>query len=78
MTGATGWVITAGVVTAWDLLADETMSSAFERGVRHKLARPAVVASWAVLTAHLFGALPEKHDPFKIFIKRVRPRATVG
>jgi hypothetical protein len=72
MNGATGWAITAGVITAWDILAEETMSSAFTRSVKHPRTRPAVVASWAILTAHLFGALPERYDPFKIFIKRVK------
>lgn len=61
--GAIGWVCLAGFVLAWDVLSPETLSTVFGRHRKH----PLVVAAWAVTTAHLFGVLPKRYDPFRFF-----------
>ena len=70
--GALGWGLTAATVIAWDLTAEETMSCAFSRSIRRKSTRPFVAGIWAILTLHLFSVLPEKVDPFKIFVKAAK------
>jgi hypothetical protein len=62
--GATGWLAVGAVVVAAELLDSRTMSEAFREASKHPVAGPAVIATWAVLTAHLLGYIPAKYDPF--------------
>ena len=62
--GTLGWAACGLGILAFDTLAPETMSSAFRRGLEnHRTAIP-VIGAWAITSAHLFGALPERIDPF--------------
>lgn len=70
--GSLGWTALATGVIVWDVLAPETLSSAFRRAHTHKASNMAVKISWAILTAHLFGWLPEKADPMRMGVRVVR------
>jgi hypothetical protein len=59
-----GWIALAALVLAADATGNETMSDAFKIASRQRVAGPAVVLTWATLTAHLFGLLPLRYDPF--------------
>lgn len=62
--GTTGWIALAAGVFAWNASHardGQMLSEAFAHGVeRH---RTAVIATWAILTLHLFGKLPSRLDP---------------
>jgi len=62
--GTLGWVACAAGVAIFDIVANETMSSAFRRGLENPKTAAPVIGAWAVTTAHLFGVLPERIDPF--------------
>lgn len=62
--GTTGWVALAAGVVAWDLTSDETLTHAFRRAREHPVSFAALIAGWTILTAHLFGVLPARVDPF--------------
>jgi len=64
--GHLGWAALAAGVIAWDVLAEETLSSAFRRGLDNNHLRPLVVGAWALTTCHLMGVLPERVDPFLV------------
>lgn len=70
--GTIGWALTAAAVIAWDLGIDDTMSAAFERGLKRRATRPVVVGAWAILTLHLFCAIPQQFDPFHQALKAVK------
>ncbi len=63
--GTLGWLLLAGFVTAWDVFAEETLSTAFWRAVRSPRKRWVVIAAWAYITVHLFHLIPEKVDPLR-------------
>lgn len=65
-TGWPGWVLIAAGVTAWDALAPETMSHAFQRGSGRPTSLTAQALVWAYLTAHLFGVIPAEWDPLEM------------
>lgn len=75
--GGAGWLIVAGVVVAWDMVAPETMSSAFRRATATPRGRVAVAAAWGLLTAHLFETIPRRHDPLQLAVGAVRRRKEV-
>lgn len=75
--GRNGWVMLVAGVAAWDLLFDDTLSEAFGRAA-HGKGGPAVVAVWAILTAHLFDVIPSGLDPFHLFLKRVKQLSRAG
>jgi hypothetical protein len=62
--GWNGWVAIGLVVVAAELLDGKTMSTAFKEAARHKRYGIPVTAAWLTLTAHLFGWLPPRFDPF--------------
>jgi len=62
--GTLGWAALATGVLIFDVVAHETMSSAFRRGLNNPRTAAPVIGAWAITTAHLFGVLPEKLDPF--------------
>lgn len=67
--GAAGWVSVGAVVLAAEVIDARTMSEAFRAASRHPVAGPAMAVSWSVLTAHLFGLIPDKYDPFHLTAK---------
>lgn len=75
--GAAGWVALGVVVVAAELLDTKTLSTAFRDASRHPVYGPVVIASWAILTAHLHGWIPEKYDPILMFWKHVALKKAV-
>jgi hypothetical protein len=67
--GAAGWIAVGVVVLAAELLDERTMSDAFLAAARHPVGRPVMFSAWAVLTAHLFGVIPQHYDPINLFWK---------
>jgi hypothetical protein len=69
--GSAGWISVGVVVVVAELLDERTMSEAFEAASRHPVGRPVLFSAWAILTAHLFGLIPDHYDPFNLLGKRV-------
>lgn len=63
--GGVAWCYLAAAVLAWDLLAadEQTLSEAFRRSREHPASAVAVGVIWGMLTAHLWGLLPQRADP---------------
>jgi uncharacterized membrane protein YgdD (TMEM256/DUF423 family) len=73
--GTAGWISVAAVVIAADVLDARTMSEVFRETARHPVGGPVMLIGWAILTAHLFGTLPQKYDPIHNaaeFVRRER------
>ena len=49
---------------AADMTDARTMSEAFKLASRDPVLGPILIATWGTLTAHVFGLLPTKYDPF--------------
>lgn len=62
--GVRGWLFLGAVVLAADLLDEATLSETFKDFSRTRGGRVITCAGWAILTAHLFGAIPSEFDPF--------------
>lgn len=64
--GNFGWALVVAVVLAWDMTAEEEelLTRAFRRAYGTPHGKVAILTVWALLTAHLFGVLPQKADPF--------------
>jgi hypothetical protein len=75
--GAAGWISVGAVVVLAELLDERTMSEAFEAASRHPVGRPVLFSAWAVLTAHLFGLIPDHYDPIHLFWKHTVLRGRV-
>lgn len=58
--GTLGWIGLALYIAAWDILASETLSSAWWRALAGKRSRPLVLIAWAYVTSHLFLRVPRK------------------
>lgn len=65
--GTLGWLAIAGGVLAFDLIADETLTHAYRRGIENPRTRPAVLAGTGYVVAHLTGILPRRLDAFYLF-----------
>lgn len=72
--GAAGWLSVGAVVVAAELMDARTMSEAFSAAVRHPVGGPLIITGWALLSAHLFGVIPEKYDPVHTLASKVLPR----
>lgn len=72
--GAAGWVSVGAVVIAAELIDARTMSEAFSAASRHPVGGPVLIASWAILTAHLFGVIPDRYDPVHNLANKMLPR----
>lgn len=75
--GRNGWAMLIVGVAIWDILVEDTLSEAFGRGANGKGA-PALIVTWAVLTAHLFDVLPSRYDPFNIFLRTAKQLGAAG
>jgi hypothetical protein len=62
--GNVGWAVVGATVLAWDVMAPETLSAAFGRGLDNPRTRPLVIGGLAITGAHLMRAIPERYDPF--------------
>jgi hypothetical protein len=74
--GIYGWLGLAAGVAAFDALAPETMSSAFNRGMQNPYSRYLVLGAWAITTAHLLQLIPHEPvelDPFMRIANCLRP-----
>jgi hypothetical protein len=62
-----GWAFLALGVLAWDLAArdDEMLTEGFRRARQHPASLAAVTVAWVLVTAHLYGLLPDWADPFR-------------
>lgn len=76
--GATGWVCVGAVVITAELLDSRTMSDAFREASRHPVYGPVVFAGWAILSAHLIGAIPPHYDPINLFWNHTVRRGRVS
>jgi hypothetical protein len=68
--GTIGWACIGAFVLAWDILAPESLTHAFSRGVENPHTRPFVLGALAVTAAHLVDAIPHRYDPFYAVINR--------
>lgn len=62
-TGWRGWAAVGLVVLAADMFDEMTMSEAFTTFSRTKPGMAVTIATWSILTAHLFGIIPQEYDP---------------
>lgn len=72
--GYNGWLAVGAVVIAAEYLDGRTMSEAFRELSRRRITGPVLIAGWLMLTAHLFGLLPEKTDPFRLALRHAMTR----
>lgn len=72
--GAAGWVSVGAVVVVAEVIDARTMSEAFHAASRHPVAGPAMAITWSVLSAHLFGIIPDRYDPIHLFACKVLPK----
>ena len=70
--GGAGWLVIGVLVVAWDVVAPETLTAAFQRARSGPVGGTAVAVAWALLTGHLFDVLPKRADPFRLSIESVR------
>lgn len=69
--GYNGWAAVITVVLIAECLDSRTMSDAFRHSPNYIR-----VPVWAITTAHLFGVLPERLDPFTYLSRVPAPRRT--
>jgi len=69
--GTIGWIGLGAGVLAFDVLAPETLTSAYGRYLERPVSRIIAVGALAVTAAHLVGALPNQVDPFVQFSERL-------
>lgn len=69
--GTLGWAAIGAAVLAWDVLAPETLTSAFRRGAENGHTRPLVIGALGVSAAHLMGLIPERADPFCLVLNHI-------
>lgn len=68
--GTAGWAGILAVAGVFDYFATETLSHAFKRAVHeHPVA---TIGAYSLLTAHLFGLIPEKYDPLSVGLRIVK------
>ena len=60
--GQWGWLALGLSVTAWDALANETLTHAFHRTKENPTARILAVGALAYTAAHLLDIIPDRYD----------------
>ena len=75
--GGIGWLGIATGVVAWDIMAPESLTHAFHRGMENPRTRPLVLGALAITAAHLLEVIPRQYDPFYIFIDKARRSSDV-
>jgi hypothetical protein len=71
--GTVGWLAIGAFVVAWDLLAEESLTHAAERGLANPHTRPAVIAGIGITACHLLHIIPKHLDPYHLTIDRLVP-----
>lgn len=69
--GRWGWLGIASFVVAWDMLAEETLTHCFRRGLENPQSRPLVYGALALTSMHLCHKLPDAIDPFYYVERRL-------
>jgi trans-aconitate methyltransferase len=54
------------------------MSEAFEAASKHPVGKPVLFSAWAILTAHLFGLIPDHYDPIDRLWHRLAPKGRLA
>lgn len=75
--GARGWLATALVILAADIVDERTLSESFLEFSKTPTGRVVSYTGWFFLTAHLFGAIPKHRDPLYLAFKHVPRRRRV-
>ncbi len=70
--GGAGWIVVGTVVVAWDLVAPETLSAAFQRARSSPVGFAVLAVAWGALTGHLFLVLPGRAEPFNAPVNLAR------
>lgn len=65
--GSAGWAGIALIIAAAEVRDSRTMSDAFKAASRTPVTGPIMTVAYGILTAHLFGLLPTRFDPFHQF-----------
>ena len=65
--GTAGWIAVGVAVAIAEIADSRTMSAAFRDAMEDPVAGPAICIGYGILTAHLFGMLPQKYDPIHLF-----------
>jgi len=61
--GTVGWIgLTAGII-AWDILAPETLSHAYDRYLDDPVKKVVAIGAVAITGLHLLNKIPEQVDP---------------
>jgi len=63
--GTVGWGLLVGGVIAWDVFANETLSSAYDRYMEQPIKRVIAIGAVAITGAHLLNLTPPKFDPIQ-------------
>ena len=68
-----GWLALGVAVTAYDVLAKETLSNGFRRGLENDnpLVKAGVYAGLGITALHLLDITPERIDPIDNFANRL-------
>lgn len=75
--GARGWLATALVIIAADLIDERTLSESFLEFSRTPSGRVVSACGWGYLTAHMFGVIPPRYDPLHLIFKNAPHRRKV-
>lgn len=67
--GAGGWIAVGIAVAVAEIADTKTMSTAFREAMEDPVLGPAICIGYGVLTAHLFGMIPQRYDPLHLFAK---------
>lgn len=70
--GSIGWLGIAAGVLAFDVLAEESLSSAFSRGTENPRTRPFVLGALGITALHLLDVLPPAIDPIDTAVRLAR------
>lgn len=76
--GTAGWIAVGVAVAVAEIADSRTMSAAFREAMEDPIAGPVICICYGILTAHLFGMLPQKYDPIHLFAKHTFARGREG
>lgn len=62
--GLVKWGVLAGTIIALEIIGEESLTSACQRGLDTKLGKLAIPAIAVVTVAHLHDFIPHQYDPY--------------